>query len=485
MLSARIGNALASYGDRIVVEAAGDRWRLTGEQLLGGAAWLLKTLEPYSDRPLIAYLHKSPLYYAFTACSFLNSLNFCPVDIDNPIQRVLDIAAELPNSLILCDNDEVFALLRKHTEHCLEIGLSFDDLKHGPANEQESRGSQDASYYIATSGSTGSPKLVQVPHAHTVPFLDWAIPFYEIDDSTRWAQFSSIGFDLSLVDFLTVVCGGGTLVSLSTQMDRIRPAKTVLWNRITHWHSVPSMIPYFLREPGEQNVTSTCRLFTFCGEPFMKTDADKLAGQYPNARIINTYGPTETTLFCSFFEYRRGDPEVTESSLPIGKPIPSWNFVLLPEDDALKLIILSDNVATGYAGLRSLKFTTVNLFGREVRAFDTGDYLKMAGPNLYFSHRKDMIVKINGNRIDLGEIEAAGKRSGLVNPVAMVIKNAITLVAEGAGGGIPEIMNDLSRYLPHASLPTTIQFVRAHPRTINGKVDRRAIHEALGHGSGS
>jgi hypothetical protein len=114
-------NALASYGDRFVVEAASDRWRLTGEQLLSGAAWLLKTLEPYSDRPLIAYLRKSPLYYAFTACSFLNSLNFCPVDIDNLIQRVLDIAAELPVSLILCDNDEVFALLRKHTEHCLEI----------------------------------------------------------------------------------------------------------------------------------------------------------------------------------------------------------------------------------------------------------------------------------------------------------------------------------------------------------------------------
>jgi D-alanine--poly(phosphoribitol) ligase subunit 1 len=441
---------------------------------------LFKVLEPHTDRPLIAYLRKSPLYYVFTACSFLNRLDFCPLDIDNPIQRVLDVASQLAGSLILCDSDEVFAQLHERTEHCLKIGVSFKDIKHGLAIEKESRRSHDASYYIATSGSTGLPKLVQVLHNRTIPFIDWAIPFYGINHSSRWAQFSSIGFDLSLVDFLSVVCGGGMLVSLSTQMDKIRPAKTVLQNRITHWHSVPSMIPYFLRESGEEDVVSTCRLFTFCGEPLMKTDADRLAERYPNARIINTYGPTEATFFCSFFEYVRGDAAVTEISLPIGQPIPSWNFVLLPEDGALRLIILSDNISNGYIGLRSSQFATIGLFGREMRAFDTGDYFRMVGTHLYFSHRKDAMVKIHGNRIDLGEIEAAAKRSGLVNPVAILIKNAIVLVAEGTASGIPEIMTELSKYLPRASLPATISFVPSHPRTVNGKLDRRAIHDAFG-----
>ena len=461
------------------MESASEQWHLTGAQILGGAALLFKALEPHTGRPLIAYLHKSPLYYAFIACSFLNRLDFCPLDIENPIQRVLAVAVQLPGSLILCDSDEVFAQLHERTEYCLKIRLSFEDIKHGLANDKENPGSQDASYYIATSGSTGLPKLVQVPHDRTIPFIDWAIPFYGIDHSSRWAQFSSIGFDLSLVDFMTVVCGGGTLVSLSTQMDRIRPAKTVSRSGITHWHSVPSMIPYFLRESVEENVVSTCRLFTFCGEPLMKTDADRLADLYPNARIINTYGPTETTFFCSFFEYVRGDAEATEISLPIGQPIPSWSFVLLPEDGALRLIILSDNVSNGYVGLASPQFATVDLFGREMLAFDTGDYFRMVGSHLYFSHRKDGMVKINGNRIDLGEIEAAAKRSGLVNPVAMVIKNAIAVVAEGPAGDIPEIMIELSRYLPRASLPATIQFVPSHPRTVNGKLDRRAIRDTL------
>ena len=482
-MSSRIRTALASYGERTAVEAAGGEWRLSGAKLRDGAASLFKALKPHADRPLIAYLPKSPVYYAFAASSFLNRLDFCPLDTDNPIQRVLDVASQLENSLILCDNDEVLAELRQRTQHCLKIGIPFERLPED--SEEEDRRNRDASYYIATSGSTGSPKLVQVPHDRTIQFIDWAVPFYGIDPSTRWAQFSSIGFDLSLVDFLSVVCGGGTLVSISTQLDRIRPARTVERSKITHWHSVPSMIPYFLREATEENGGSTCSLFTFCGEPLIKTDADKLAERYPHARIINTYGPTEATLFCSFFEYTPGDFAMTENSLPIGQPIPSWHFVLLPEDGALRLLILSDNVANGYVGACSPQFATLELFGTRIRAFDTGDYFRRVGTHLYFSHRKDGMVKIHGNRVDLGEVEAAAKKSGLVNPVAVVIDNSMVLVAESGHGEAPEIMHELAKYLPRGSLPVALRFVPFHPRTINGKLDRRAIQAALRDASGS
>ncbi|MGB8890219.1 MAG: AMP-binding protein [Candidatus Korobacteraceae bacterium] len=480
LLSSRIRHALADYGERTVIEAADGKWRLTGAQLLGGADLLLEALQRHADRPLIAYLHKSPLYYAFITCSFLNHLDFCPLDTDNPIERVLDVASQLAGALILCDSDKVLAQLRDRTEHCIKIDLSFEDVKCHSTNGEGNRAAYEASYYIATSGSTGLPKLVEVPHDRTIPFIEWAIPFYGICHSSRWAQFSSIGFDLSLADFLSVVCGGGTLISLFAQLDRIRPAKAVLRSGITHWHSVPSMIPYFLRESGGANAGSTCRLFTFCGEPLMKTDADRLAERYPNARIVNTYGPTEATLFCSFFEYEVADSTATETSLPIGQPIPSWNFVLLPEEGVLRLIILSDNLSNGYVGLRSPSFSTADLFGRKIRAFDTGDFFKRVGRHLYFSHRKDGMVKINGNRIDLGEIEAVAKRTGLVNPVAVVIKNTIIVVAEHAAGDTPELMTELCKYLPRTSLPAAIRFVGHHPRTVNGKLDRRAIQGGCG-----
>jgi D-alanine--poly(phosphoribitol) ligase subunit 1 len=240
------------------------------------------------------------------------------------------------------------------------------------------------------------------------------------------------------------------------------------------------MIPYILRDSREANADSTCRLFTFCGEPLMRVDADHLATRYPNARIVNTYGPTETTLFCSFFEYVTSDATVEDESVPIGRPMPSWNFVLLPDGDTLRLIILSDYISEGYAGMGSPLFSSVTLFGRQMRAFDTGDYFRMVGSNLHFSHRRDGMVKINGNRVDLGDIEAAAKRTDLVNPVAFVVGGSIALVVEGADRAASEVILNLSQYLPRHSLPTWVQFVEIHPRTITGKLDRRAIRDAFG-----
>jgi len=475
MLSDRIRLSLTKDRTRTVIEDAGGQWRLTGAQLLVGADGLRDVLAAHADRPLVAYLRKGPLYYAFLTCAFLNALDFCPLDAENPTRRVLDVADQLPGSVIVCDGHDVFARLRQHTDRCLNLEVPHTDLEReagisNPANV--------ASYYIATSGSTGTPKLVQVPHDRTLAFLDWAIPFYEVDEDTRWGQFCSIGFDLSLVDFLTVICGSGTLVSLSAQMDRMRPARAVARGNLTHWHSVPSMIPYFLREPENAGV-STCRLFTFCGEPFMREDAVRLAARYPSARIVNTYGPTEATLFCSFFEYRSDSANFSDASLPVGQAIPSWNFVLMPEDDRFRLVILSDNIATGYVNVPSPQFTTVPLFGREMRAFDTGDYFRRVGAHLHFSHRRDTMVKINGLRIDLGEIESAAKRCGFLNPVAIVVDKMIVLSAE-ATADAPQDVGALAQYLPRASMPATIRLVSAHPRTVSGKLDRRAIQVAFG-----
>jgi acyl-CoA synthetase (AMP-forming)/AMP-acid ligase II len=115
-----------------------------------------------------------------------------------------------------------------------------------------------------------------------------------------------------------------------------------------------------------------------------------------------------------------------------------------------------------------------------MRAFDTGDFFQMTGSHLYFLHRKDLMVKVNGNRIDLGDVEAAAKRAGLINPIAIALGQAIYLIVEGTADGNPAAMSELSRFLPRGSLPAVIHFVSAHPRTINGKLDRRAIQVAFG-----
>lgn len=468
-----IRSSLGQNGDCVRVEDASLRWTLTGGRLIAAADKLAWDFARFVNRPLVLYMEKSDRYYACLGSCFLHSISFCPVDIGNPIKRLLEIAGQLENSLIVTDDKLVEEELRKRGAACFLISNILGVPESQPYLDKPDHGV--ARYFIATSGSTGVPKLVEIPHDRTVAFIKWAIQFYQINDECRWAQFSSIGFDLSLVDFLAVLCGGGTLVSLSSNVDRLRPAKTVARMKITHWHSVPSMIPYFIQEKSIAGEQESCRVFSFCGEPFLKSYAELLAKRYPFARIINTYGPTEGTLFCSYFEFHLDDRSISEPTLPIGQPIPSWNFVLLPENEFRRLVIVSDNIANGYVGRKSELFSTVKLFDKEMRAYDTGDYFLFSGAHLHFSHRLDGMVKVSGTRIDLGEIESAASRVGLTNPVAIAKNNSIILAAEGEARPFVEVSAELAEFLPEIYLPKKVVFFEHLPRTLNGKLDRRDI----------
>jgi D-alanine--poly(phosphoribitol) ligase subunit 1 len=479
-ISERLYSSLKIYSDRVAVEDGSERWALSYQQLSDKADRFRQTFSGLSGSPIVLNMSKSAAYYAAVTSCFLHRISFCPVDLINPIERVAEIAAQFPRCVVLSDEAERHAALKARGLN--SIFLDTDGLiletgvrEMGPSPQTSE---QRPSYYIATSGSTGKPKIVKVPHQNTGDFVDWAIPFYRVDALTRWAQFSSIGFDLSLVDILTVLTGGGTLVALSGLLDRMRPAKAIRRSRITHWHSVPSVIPYIMAESEAIGQESSCRLFTFCGEPLAKIDVERLRARFPSSRIVNTYGPTEGTLFCSFFECDDRDASSAAETLPIGAPIPGWYFVYLDESDGSRLIIVSNNVADGYVDQESANFGLIDFFGTAVKAFDTGDYFSRIGSSVYFSHRRDGMVKISGNRVDLGEVEAAAKKVGITNPIALYEGGVLIVVGEGESqSDFAEQREALSRLLPPYSIPDTICFSRIHPRTANGKIDRSAIRK--------
>lgn len=482
-LSKTLEEALRSGAGRTWIEDCGGAWRITGSQLLAHSRSVGNYLSKLGrHETCIFYVEKGPLYYVLLAYALLNYKDFCPIDKVTPKIRVNEIAGALPKPLVLTDSQDVAQELKVLAPHLMIFCLTLEDIQK-PNDESmlEEIPSRRASYYIATSGSTGTPKLVRVPHDHTVPFVEWAIKFYQIDESTRWAQFSSIGFDLSLVDFLSALCGGGILVSVSSRMDRLRPANAIHRGRITHWHSVPSMIPYFLNDTSSGDVAETCRVFTFCGEPLSLADAKGLAQRYPGCRIVNTYGPTEGTLFCSFFEFDLSDPATADwHSVPIGAPIPGWSFFLLGSDSHKRLIVISDNIADGYEGIASDRFTSVKLFEAQTRAFDTGDYFYVRDGQLFFSHRLDTMVKISGNRVDLGEIESIARDAGFQNAIALLVDNHVMLLAEGTILDIDSRISVMATRLPVHCIPREVKLVQEMPRTPNGKIDRLALRKSKG-----
>jgi D-alanine--poly(phosphoribitol) ligase subunit 1 len=478
-VSERLSFSLKANSDRVAVEHSSGKWALTYDQLSDKANLFRQTVSDVSGTPLVLNMQKSAAYYAAVTGCFVHKISFCPVDLVNPIERIAEIAAQFHGCVVVSDEAERHAALKARGLNSILIdtnGLILDtNVRRARPSSQTAE--QRPSYYIATSGSTGKPKVVKVPHQNTRDFIDWAVAFYQVDALTRWAQFSSIGFDLSLVDILTVLTGGGTLVVLSSRLDRIRPAQVIQRSRITHWHSVPSVIPYILAETEAVAQESSCRLFTFCGEPLAKIDVERLRRRYPLSRIVNTYGPTEGTLFCSFFECADRESSYAAATVPIGEPIPGWYFVFLDESDGSRLILVSNNVADGYVEQDSDNFRLVDFFGTAVKAFDTGDYFLRIGSSAHFSHRRDGMVKISGNRVDLGEVEAAAKKVGITNPIALYEGGALIVVGEGESHDVAEQREALARLLPTYSIPNKISFNRIHPRTANGKIDRSAIRK--------
>ncbi|WP_286830232.1 MULTISPECIES: AMP-binding protein [Kordiimonas] len=474
MIRDYLNASINQYSERIAVEDSSKDWALTYAELRARANDLFFSLEPQSDWVLILYVDKSIQYYACMAACFLFEVDFCPVDPQTPVAKLLEISLQFENATILTDTSERFEHIAPLYPKVIQFPEKKDDI-HTRSKKPSNQRRQAPRYFIATSGSTGKPKIVSVPHDNTSDFVKWAVSFYKVDSHTRWSQFSSIGFDLSIVDFLTVLCGGGTLISIASNIDRLRPGKTIQKACITHWHSVPSIIPYVLSETAE---TTNCTLFSFCGEPLASANVEELAKKFPRARIVNTYGPTEGTLFCSFYEYE-GPHAVSTDTIPIGKAIPGWNFILVPEQEGLRLVLVSKNISSGYVGITSDKFKEIDFSGTILRSFDTGDFFRLEDGELVFSHRQDGMVKVSGNRIDLGEIEAACQRNGLQNPIAFIDQGRIIVCSEGVEQPDDRVLREkLGTILPTYAIPSTFILQPSHPRTTNGKIDRLIVAQS-------
>ena len=472
-LKDRLSSSLQANSARIAIEDIAGNWCITYSNLYDQSVAISHWAEQYVGATIVYYGNKSKEYYYFALSCFVQVLNFCPVDTQTPVKRLLEIIAQFENFIIVTDSQKLFTSVKSQNQPVVQFsGCKIVSEASIPLLPRLTDKIRIPEYFVATSGSTGIPKIVGVPHDHTTDFINWSVPFYGVNADTRWAQFSNIGFDLSIVDLLTVLWGGGTLVSVSSRLDRFRPAKTIEKANISHWHSVPSVIPYLLSDCNGES--GTCKLFTFCGEPLSTIDIERLVSFYPKARIINTYGPTEATLFCSYYEYVPGI-KTDKSTLPIGRPIPGWNFLLLKEDDGLRLIIASQNSANRYVGANTKHFFHIEVLDKKIPAFDTGDYFTQENRELFFSHRVDGMIKISGNRVDLGDIESSCKRLGLQNPVALFVNGKIVVWAEGKSKNEDEIRRKLFEILPSHSVPFSINFNELHPRTSNGKIDRHKL----------
>jgi D-alanine--poly(phosphoribitol) ligase subunit 1 len=239
------------------------------------------------------------------------------------------------------------------------------------------------------------------------------------------------------------------------------------------------------------------RRFLFCGETLAPETASQLLDRFPEANVWNTYGPTEATVACASVRVTR-DLLARYSPLPIGAPMPGTKVFVadanaepVPEGDRGEIIIAGTNVSAGYLGRPDLTASSFFRLG-SLPAYHTGDWGRIRDKFLFFEGRIDGQVKVNGHRIELGDLEENLRNlptvaDAVVLPiiregVAESLAAFVVLVRRGPETEFElatQLRTQLAERLPVYMLPRKILFYDAFPLTANGKTDRRALAASI------
>ncbi|GLY32372.1 non-ribosomal peptide synthetase [Kineosporia sp. NBRC 101731] len=346
----------------------------------------------------------------------------------------------------------------------------------------------DLAYVIFTSGSTGEPKGVQITHDAAANTCRDIATRYQVTPEDRVLGLSALEFDLSVFDIFGVLGAGGTLV-LPGEQERRDPAhwlQQVRTHRVTLWNTVPALLDLVLSEAGTEGLPSSLRLALVSGD-WVGLDLSARLSQATGGKghLVALGGATEAAIWSNAYDVAQVPQHWT--SIPYGFALSGQRYRVVdpggrdaPDGVAGELWIGGRGVARGYLGDPSRTAQRfVDVDGE--RWYRTGDLGRFwADGTLEFLGRTDHQVKINGHRLELGEVEAALENLPSVARAVVVApgpRNRRTLhaVLESAEGDAQAVRRALQAVLPAHAVPSRISFVHQLPLTANGKVDRGAL----------
>jgi len=354
----------------------------------------------------------------------------------------------------------------------------------------------DLAYLFFTSGSTGIPKGVPISHANLSAFMNIYLSGmgYDFTPEDRFLQMFALTFDLSVVSTVAPLSVGGCCCTIpQTGIAYMNIANVLASQNVTVALMVPSVLPYLRRFFNELNFPSL-RLNQFCGEALMQDIVSEWSHCVPNARIENVYGPTEATIFCTRYVWTRdrGAAESVNGIVPIGKAMPGTSTYVVndageqcKDGERGELCLAGDQVMTGYWNDREKtgqSFVGLSSEGMAVSAYRTGDIVYVnENSNLVYCGRKDSQVKIDGHRVELGEIEHfARSYTGHPTAAAVMVKDAsgfdrLRLFVGARDIDSAALESYLKSRLPDYMWPASITVLAELPLNLNGKIDRPAL----------
>jgi len=465
--------------------------------------------------PVVVFGHKSPyMLVAIMACA-KSGHPYVPIDVVYPPSRVAGIVSQLEDTLILdTSKDErarvdTIASLGKRIVGASEISRICE--RHLTDRERASLVGTDAQatlYIIFTSGSTGTPKGVEVSVECVDHFMAWLDEAYAFEGPRIWFNRAAYSFDLSVTDLVCALSHGETCFALEREAEESLGATfaALAESGMTDWVSTPSFLDQCLADDSfGPDLLPHLRRMLFVGETLRPQTVREAKRRFEGLSVYNGYGPTESCDFVSLCEITPS-MLVDDRALPVGYAMAGTELVVLdpdtlvrvPDGQAGELFIVGPTVAKGYYGRPDLTQAAFRSCPAEVcgtsKSYRTGDEMVKRTDGLYYFHgRLDLQIKLHGFRIELGDIEAQLSALPEVQMAAVVPVSkdgqiqrlcACVVVREDTEPrGLKltrQLKGQLAQSLPSYMVPTQFKYLEALPVNDNGKVDRKALVQALG-----
>ncbi|MFK4066860.1 amino acid adenylation domain-containing protein [Streptomyces sp. NPDC029674] len=421
---------------------------------------------------------------------------YLPVDAEASPGRVAGLLDQCEVDLVVTARD-LAHLAGERRVLCLDA-LPAEVRAADPVAPEPSAGPSDLAYVLFTSGSSGRPKGVMVEHRGVVNALRETVETFAIGPGDRGLALTALHHDMSVFDLFGVLGAGGTLVMprASERREAAHWARLMSEHGVTVWNSVPAMMEMLVEHLGPVNGPLGGLRLAFLGGDWLNVATVRRLSEDAGVRVVSVGGPTETTLWNIWHPV--DGPATERRSIPYGTPIANTRYRILDErmrDRPVwatgEMYCSGVGLARGYWGdpeRTSASFVTHPRTGE--RLYRTGDLGRfLPDGSIEFVGRADFQVKVNGHRIEPGEVEAAllahpGVGAAVVCGQRRADRQGhrgltgYVVPAAGSTAVTDAVLREhLRAVLPEHMVPSVFVTLDALPLNANGKVDRSALPE--------
>ncbi|WP_409055755.1 amino acid adenylation domain-containing protein [Streptomyces sp. SYP-A7185] len=414
-----------------------------------------------------------------------------PVDVGWPSERVAFVLRDAAVALVVC-TDESRRTLPAHRDGRLAV---LDDPRlrsalaaHGTdAPDTAVVAARDVAHVMYTSGSTGAPKGVAVPHGSVASLV--AESRWAVGPTDAVLMHAPHAFDVSLYELWVPLAAGARVVMAGPGVVDAQRMREHVTGGVTAAHLTAGSFRVLAEESPES--FAGLREVLTGGDVVPAAAVAKVREACPEVTVRHLYGPTETTLCATWHLLAPGD--AMGPVLPIGSPLPHRRTLVLdaflqplPPGMTGELYVAGAGLAQGYwaaPGATADRFVACPYAPGE-RMYRTGDLVReRKNGELVFVGRADTQVKVRGYRVELGEVEAALSAHPAVAQAVVVARAdgpgerrlVGYVVPDGRTVDPRQLREDVTRVLPDYMVPAVVLVLDALPVTRNGKVDRAAL----------